>query len=138
MNTPLDILYYNRSNVETSTVNRMYVNCLENIPVGVSDQMMDMILTGDFQTADQKYNYFRNLSRVKVPMLLIAAKVDNCAPPMVVNEAYHAVSSKDKTYVELSLADRNSIDYGHCDMIWGPRAPLEVYPVILKWLEGHK
>ena len=70
LKTPIDILYYNRGNVRTDTINRMYANCLENIPRGVSDQMMDMVLLRDLQNYEQDFNYFENAKKVTSPVLL--------------------------------------------------------------------
>ncbi len=51
--------------------------------------------------------------------------------------AYEHVSSKDKTYRELGLANGYRADYGHLDIILGKHAPDEVFPYLADWIDKH-
>jgi len=132
---PLDTLYFNRKNVDWDNVQRMYAHSLENIPRGVSQQMRELISTGEFKSHDKSFNYAKNLGKVEVPILLIAAKGDALGSEYSVVTAYNGVASKDKTYRLFGLENKYKVNYGHCDMIIGETAPEEVYPYIASWLE---
>jgi len=136
--TPFDILYYDRNNMAPGSIKRVKANCFEDIPRGVSDQMIAMVAGRDFVSADKTVNYTTELPRITVPMLFICAKADFMAPPYSVYIAYHNVSSDDKTFREFSTANKYSANYGHCDLIIGKNARRETYPYILKWLNARR
>lgn len=131
--TPLDILFYNRENMDPPTISLLFLN-VEDIPQGVLDQFTEMVRTGEFKRADGSYSYTRNLSKIDVPVLLIAGQVDKIAPPEVVRFAYDQVSSTDKTYRLFGLAGGYRADYGHNDLILGKHTKEEVFPLIAQWL----
>jgi pimeloyl-ACP methyl ester carboxylesterase len=137
LQTPFDTLYYVRDNMARGSLPRIKANCFEDIPRGVSDQMMEMVRGQDFVSADATFDYVENLSRITIPMLFVCAKVDFMAPPYSVYVAYHGVASEDKSFRELSTANHYSVNYGHCDMLIGKNARTEVYPEIVKWLNAH-
>ena len=133
----LDILYYRRDNVTSAAIVSLWANSCENIERGVSEQLMEMVKTGDFWSAALDTDYATEARRINVPILLICAKADNMAPEIAVQYAYHRVGSADKTYRLFALANKYSADYGHCDLITGKNARREVYPVIIEWLDEH-
>ena len=137
METPLDVLYYNRYNMGDETIRRLYANAFENIPPGVSRQLSTMVADGHFTSTDGKIDYAENLEKIRIPMLFVAAKRDNMAPELVVNYAFHRVGSEDKEYRLFARANKDDYDYGHCDLINGKSARDEVFPVILDWLKRH-
>jgi pimeloyl-ACP methyl ester carboxylesterase len=136
-NTPLAILYYNAQNMEWATIVRMYANAFEDIPPGVSAQMMRMVRSGEFQSADGSLVYAKMLDKVQCPVLLLCAKGDNLATEWAVVEAYQRVGSADKSYRLFGVANGCAADYGHCDVINGKRARQEVFTYIADWLDRH-
>lgn len=136
-NTPLAILYYNAQNMEVGTIVRMYANAFEDIPPGVSDQMLRMVRSGEFQSADGSLVYAKRLDRVRCPVLLLTGKGDDLASEWAVLEAYRRIGSEDKTYRLFGLANGYVANYGHCDIINGKRAREEVFTYIADWLDRH-
>jgi len=136
-NTPLAILYYNAQNMDPATIVRLYANAFEDIPPGVSDQMIRMVASGNFQSADGSVDYTSKLDRVRCPVLLLCAKGDNLASEWAVQEAYRRIGSKDKSYRLFGVANGYVADYGHCDIIDGKRARDEVFKLIAQWLGRH-
>jgi len=137
LETPLDIMYYNRENMDSKRIARMYANVMDNFQLGVIRQMRILVSEGEFKSHDEKINYRRNLSKITCPVLFIAAKADALGTPMSLNTSFTEVSSADKTYLVLSRANAYKINYGHCDMIMGIYARKEVFPFIYDWLEKH-
>ena len=136
--TPFDILYYNRANVTTLTIQRMYAFCMEDLPYGVSSQLNRMVTSGRFESADGKFDYSDHLADITIPMYFIGAKLDHMCPAGVAYEAYKSVGSRDKEFVHFSRSNKYPADYGHCDLIWGNTAKTDVFPKIVAWLNKHQ
>jgi len=137
LETPLDVMYYNKQNMDPERIARMYANVMDNFQVGVIRQMNILVRSGDFKSHDGKYSYRENLPKIVCPVLFVAAKADALGTPMSLNLSFKEVSSEDKTYLLLSRANGYRMNYGHCDMIMGKYAPKEVFPYLAKWLEKH-
>jgi len=135
LKTDFDLLFYNPDNMRKGIVIKMYHQAVEDISPGIIEQLRVMIAEGEFFSVDKKINYSANLSKVKVPILCLGGLYDNLAAPMSVYFAYKNVSSPDKTIRIFSIANGHSANYGHNDLIIGKKAPQEVYPYILKWME---
>ena len=135
--TPVDVFFYNEKNMDQLTLQLLFLRVAEDMPSQVMDQLLKMAQTGELTSPDGRFNYSRELSRVAVPALFIAGKVDHSADPEAVGYAYEHITSKDKSFRVFGLAWGNSADYGHDDLILGKHSREEVYPVILEWLEGH-
>ncbi len=134
LSTPDQALFYNKRNVDNHIIDKVLKFVVEDMPVGVVDQIMNMIANGDFLSYDGSVNYSERISNIDVPILLCCGKADNIAPPESVRYVYHNIASEDKTFALFGLADTYKIDYGHNDLILGKNAKREVYPLILKWL----
>ena len=137
LETPLDIMYFNKVNMDSKRIARMYANVMDNFQLGVIRQMRILVSGGEFKSHDEEINYRQSLSKITCPMLFVAAKADALGTPMSLNTSFMEVSSSDKTYLVLSRANGYKINYGHCDMIMGIHAPKEVFPFIYNWLERH-
>jgi pimeloyl-ACP methyl ester carboxylesterase len=137
LETPLDVMYYNKENMGPERIARMYANVMDNFQLGVIRQMKTLVKGGEFVSHDGSYNYRRHLSEITCPSLFVAAKADPLGTPTSLNASYMEVSSEDKSYLLLSRANGFSTNYGHCDMIMGKNASKEVYPYLLEWLGKH-
>jgi len=133
----LQILSYNQQNMSKEALARFHSHVVENSSPGVVTQMKLLVQTGDFLSADGAINYSANIPNVKANLLCLAGKLDNMAPPGSVLSIYHKAQSPDKTYRLFGIANGYSADYGHNDLLLGKKAPEEVYPYILSWLNAH-
>lgn len=88
--------------------------------------------------AIQPESYTKRLHRFKTPLLAIAGKNDQQAPPKEVKYAVGHVGSYNVTYYECSKGNNGlSFDYGHLDFHLGKQVKKDVYSIILKWLIKH-
>lgn len=133
--SPIDALFYNDDNVELSAIMGLYLHATEDLPSKMIEQTLVLAETGEFRAMDGSINYTAEVPKVKAPVLLIAGKVDNLGDCEGVRNVYHRVSSTDKTFRLFGLANGDSIDYGHDDLIIGRRAAKEVFPFIRNWLD---
>ncbi|HVP65852.1 MAG TPA: alpha/beta hydrolase [Anaeromyxobacteraceae bacterium] len=129
-------LAINGRNVDRPVYQRILSNSIENVPGRVFDQMTDWVKNDACRSMDRSVDYRAGLSACRVPALFVSAVRDYLAPPTVVRTAYDLWGGP-KELVEFSTATGYSADYGHVDLLLGKRAPLEVYPVVSRWLEAH-
>lgn len=108
-----------------------------NVPRSMLRQLAQWSLSGKFQSADRRIDYRANLSRITTPALIIAGTADHLASPEMVHLAYDHISSTRKQYREFGAHSGDSADYGHIDLVFGWRAPDEVFPVVRAWIEDE-
>ena len=72
------------------------------------------------------------LSRVRAPLLSVAADRDQLAPPEAARALFEAVGSEDKSWM---VAGEPEVHLGHTDMILGTEAPRMVWEPVRVWLE---
>lgn len=135
--TPDSVLLYNLDNVEPHIVGKVLEYVVEDLPIGVIDQLFQMVQFTEFISFDKSINYTLLCERITVPALLCCGKADNIAPPESVRFAYNKIQSADKTFKLFGRANNQKNDYGHNDLLLGSHAREEVYPVILDWLNRH-
>lgn len=135
--TPDEVLMYNKENVDPITIGMVLEFVVEDLPVGVVDQVMDMVKTGKFRSADRSIDYTKRAKRITVPVLFCCGKADNLAYPESVRFAYQTITSEDKSFAMFGTANGQAHDYGHNDLILGKHAKKEVYPEIIKWIKAH-
>jgi len=135
--TPDEILMYNLENVDDIIVKKTLKYVVEDIPVGVTNQVLNMIRNRDFSSYDGSINYAKQIERISMPVMLCCGVGDNIAPPESVRYVYHNIASKDKTFKMFGTANGHVHNYGHNDLILGKFARKEVYPEILNWLNKH-
>jgi polyhydroxyalkanoate synthase subunit PhaC len=73
------------------------------------------------------FGYAERFEGLDLPLLVIAGKLDDVAPPASVKPAYDFSRSSDKTYREFPR--------GHLDIVVGRDAPLTIWPLIEAWLK---
>lgn len=132
---PMDALFYNRANVTDGVIRRLSAWGTEDISPGQLAQLIDMIVAGEFRSADGKIQYAAALERMKVPALFLAGTVDNLATVGAVKKLYTRWGAAEKKFALLGVINGQRGDYGHDDLIIGRHARSEVFPVIRRWLD---
>lgn len=127
----------NPRNVDYRAFGQVLRQSICNVPRSMLRQVAQWSLTGEFQSVDKKVDYRANLTRIRTPTLVVAGAVDYLATPEMVRFAYEHISSRQKRYREFGTRQGDSVDYGHVDLIFGRRAPEEVFPTISAWLEAE-
>jgi poly[(R)-3-hydroxyalkanoate] polymerase subunit PhaC len=72
------------------------------------------------------FGYAGRFEALDVPLLIVAGKYDDLAPPASVKPAFEASHSPDKRY--------RVLPFGHIDLLIGRDAPLVTWPLIEAWL----
>ncbi|MBI2985985.1 MAG: alpha/beta fold hydrolase [Deltaproteobacteria bacterium] len=131
----IERLFYNPENIEEEVKAALLEDALAEVNPGVLDHLLLMIKRGEFVSARGDFSYRRNLAKIQLPILFIGGEGDVLAPPETIRVAHRAVSSKDRTLRIFGPRSKDSIAYGHVDLILGRKAREEVFPVIGRWLK---
>jgi polyhydroxyalkanoate synthase len=126
---------FNVDNMVVSYTQRAMFNALSNVPRGVMLQFADWIKEDAFRSADALVDYREGLRRLTVPLCVIAGSVDQLARPSNTMRAFQAAPSTVKKAITLGRQSGCLMDYGHIDLLFGERAPAEVFPHVLAFLE---
>lgn len=126
----------NTRNVDRPLLQRMLASAVENISSGVARQFRLWIAEDSFRSLDGADDYRIGLSRSRQPALFVAGPADGLAPPFAVRAGYELWGGP-KQWFCADRASGLSADYGHGDLIFGRRAPQEIFPVIRDWLAAR-
>jgi polyhydroxyalkanoate synthase len=130
---PLLHAIYNAENADAGFLLHFVDAAMENIGRGTVEQYGSWI-GGSLRSRDGAEDWSRGLAQIRVPVLLMAGRVDHIVPPWTVRAAYDRIGSEDKTWLVLGQGWGTSQDYGHGDLLLGKRAAEEVFPKVAKWL----
>jgi len=131
----LERIFYNPENMEDGIKARLLEVALAKTNPGVLDHLLLMIKQGEFVSADGDFNYRKNLSKIRIPILLIGGEKDALAPPEAMRIVHRGVGSKDRTLKIFGAKPKESAAYGHLDLILGKKAKEEIFPVVGRWLK---
>ncbi len=135
--TPIEELVYNKEVVNSATIRRMMKNGVENIAPGLALQFIDWIKSGNEFTKDGSYNYRDSFPKITLPALFIAGARDHIASRDVVKFAFDKTASKAKEFHVMGREEGIPVDYCHTGLVLGDRAVLDVFPIILDWLNTY-
>lgn len=138
INSPTDKLFYNSRNVDSGVLRKLFSLAQEEISAGQLEQLLNMVRYERFESRKRDVDYTASLANVVTPTLFLAGTVDNLATAAAVKYAYREVACNDKEFRLFGRVNSHRNDYGHDDLVIGEHARSEVYPVILRWLDGHK
>lgn len=128
----------NPLNVDFNVIRRAQFNAVTPLSTKLLLQFKDWLEHDGFWSYNKSLNYSENLDKIKIPCLVVAGGKDKMAPVEDVKYAFEQISSPDKDFILLSRSSGFSADYGHIDIVFGKRAPEEVFPRILDWIEKHR
>jgi pimeloyl-ACP methyl ester carboxylesterase len=123
----------NPDNVDRAVVGAALRRSLSNGSRAELQQLSEWSNTGTFTSVDGAIDYRANLRRVTIPSLVVAGPRDRLAPPEAAERGYELLASPKKRFVVLDRESSFSADYGHVDIVFGRRAPDEVFPLIADW-----
>jgi len=131
----IEKFFYNPENIDQEVKQRLFETALAPVNPGVLDHVITMIRKDEFVSARGDYSYRKNLGKVRVPVLLIGGEKDAVAPPKALRATYRELKSRDRTRRIFGSRPKDSVAYGHYDLILGKKAKEEVFPLIASWLK---
>ena len=137
INPPIDLVLYNPENIEPETWDKLMAVGASNIYGGVIRQFATWVKRGTMVSDDGAIDYLERLAkRREPPLLVVAGKVDHLAPVQSVRAGFDVYGGQKDFFV---AGEENGLehDYGHMDLVIGDRAPRELFPRLLRFLDGH-
>ena len=131
----IERFFYNPDNMDQGVKTKFLETVLAPVNPGVLDHITMMARKGEFVSANGDLSYRKNLSRFRIPILLIGGEKDAIAPPNALRATYRAIKSKDRTRRIFGSRPKDSAAYGHYDLVLGKKAKEEVFPLIASWLK---
>lgn len=128
----------NFDNLSDDQWRRYLANGVGNVSGGVALQVSEWSEKNVMRSVNGSVDYRENMRNIKLPFMAMAGQVDILAPPHMVQPIMGLTSSEDKIYRLFSVENGLSADYGHLDIILGPKVNQEVFPVITEWLANHE
>ncbi len=135
--TPIEELVYNKEIVSGDVIRKLMKNGIENISGGLALQFAEWIKTGRMVSKDGTFDYREGYRKINVPTLFIAGARDHIAPAESLHYAYKRLGSKIKSFRLMGREDQVPYDYCHTGLVLADRAIVDVFPVVLDWLNRH-
>jgi len=133
---PFLLLCANPENVPATTWKRLIANGIADVESEVILQLGDLLEFGRFTSADGKIDFRADMSRIRVPILVVAGKLDRLGSPMAARDGFRALGGP-KAWRLYGVETGTRADYGHMDLIMGQYAEQEVWPDLLEFLRRH-
>lgn len=128
-----DGILLNSANCEPAVVARMAREGIEDLPLRLLRDIIQHM--GRPPIPGGPFAFEAQLAGIEVPVLVIAGAADRLAPPAAVAAAAAQLRGAAVRYHAMGLAQGLSAEYGHVDLLLGRRAPEEIYPRILDFLQ---
>ncbi|MFB6282504.1 MAG: alpha/beta fold hydrolase [Halobacteria archaeon] len=122
----------NKSNIKMSTARKFAANGMAMVSFNVLLEFGDWIVDREWRSPDGEIDYYRRLSHIDVPTLVVAGKADQLAPERDVEVAYHELGTDRKEFIH--AGEGTDDKYGHVDMAVGDKAREQVFPEVEEWL----
>jgi pimeloyl-ACP methyl ester carboxylesterase len=136
--TSVHNMFFNQENV-APTISEALGTWATDVPsIGVLQQYMTLGSTGQLLDHAKQYNYAAQLDRITVPTLICCGAEDQFAPPEVQQYLYEHIGSTDKTFLVFGRSMGFAADAGHDDALVGLNSKAQVYPVLVRWLQGDR
>ncbi|MFL5343700.1 MAG: alpha/beta fold hydrolase [Hyalangium sp.] len=138
VNLPLSELLVNPEHIPPPIQRQVFANMMSSMSRKVLLQFQDWIEHDAFRSYDGQVDWRAGLSRLTLPVLVMGGSSDRLATAENVRKQYELLASSSDRTLHVFGRDRgDKMDYGHGDLMFGTGAPLEVYPLIGKWLKDR-
>jgi poly(3-hydroxyalkanoate) synthetase len=134
---PFERFFYNPQSTLPETWQRFIAVGSSDTAGGVARQLLTLVETGRFASADGLLDFRADMARIRTPVLVVAAKLDRVALTPSVKDGYRALGGP-KRWLLITRANGALGEYGHMDLIIGERAPDEVFRPVLDFFTQHE
>lgn len=131
---PLFTYWMNPANIDRRLLKPLVYRTFDDVPTPLVLQFRDWIREDGLRSRDGKTDYLQGLATTRVPLLVMTGASELGRRARLVLER---ARPENVLWVECLRAHGFSADYGHADLIFGQRAPEEIFPHALDWLWSH-
>lgn len=134
---PFQRFFYNPQSTDPQTWQRLVAYGTADTAGGVAKQLLAVVESGRFASADGSIDFRRDMATIRTPVLVVAAKLDRVAPTPAVKDGFRALGGP-KRWLLITRANGSAGEYGHMDLVIGERAPAEVFRPVLDFFNQHE
>jgi pimeloyl-ACP methyl ester carboxylesterase len=134
---PLTEVLLNPKAIAPKVLRKMYCNLVSSMGYRLLLQLDDWGRNDAFRSRDGRVDYRARLRQVTAPVLVMGGSQDALATPQAVLAQAELLGSADKTVMLFGRENGDTLEYGHGDLLFGEKAPEEVYPRIVRWVSDH-
>jgi len=136
INAPIERLLYNPANIDQETWRKLVEVGLGSISAYVLKQFGLWLQRDSMVSRDGQLDYLELLKDCRTPAMVVAGKIDELAPAPAVRAAFESLGGPKEWFI---AGEENGLrhDYGHMDLVLGERAPMELWPRLLRFLAAH-
>ncbi len=134
---PFQRFFYNPESTRPETWQRLVVYGTADTAGGAAKQLLSLVETSRFTSADGRMDFRADMSRIRTPVIVVAGKLDRVAPTPAVKDGYRALGGP-KRWLLITRANGARGEYGHMDLVIGERAGDEVFRPVLDFFTQHE
>mgnify|MGYP002624081369 FL=1 len=134
----LSELGFHEGNVDRRLLQTLMLTTVEDIPASLLREFARWYETKTMSDRYAVFDFTEHLERIVNPLFIIAGNKDELTPARDLRYIYEQVSSSDKAFRVIGREHGFRSDYSHADLVLGLNAAADVYPLVYKWLEGHR
>ena len=131
---PLTDALINPKAIAPRVLRKVYANLVSSMGYRLLRQLSEWSAHDVFRSRDGTVDYRARLTTVTTPVLVLGGSQDILASPRAVLGQGELLGSSDKTVMLFGTENGDALNYGHGDLLFGERAPQEVYPRIVRWV----
>ncbi|MDP1828530.1 MAG: alpha/beta fold hydrolase [Archangium sp.] len=131
---PFQRFFYNPQSTDMETWRRLMVTGTASVAGGTALQLIELMQSGRFQSADGKIDLKADMAKITTPVIVVAGRLDRIAVAPAVKDGYRALGGP-KEWLVITRANGAKGEYGHMDLVIGERAAGEVWSKILAFFE---
>ena len=131
---PFERLFYNPQSTDPQAWHRLMAYGTADVAGGTALQLIELMQTGKFQSADGKIDLRAAMAKITTPVIVVAGRLDRIAVAPAVKDGYRALGGP-KEWLLITRANGSRGEYGHMDLVIGDRAGDEVWSKILRFLD---
>ncbi|MCX7944993.1 MAG: alpha/beta hydrolase [Deltaproteobacteria bacterium] len=127
----------NIDNIDTPILRRIFVNLASDISSTLVCQIGRWLEEGYIRDKKGETNFSEGISSINIPIFAITGSVDLICPPDAVFYLKSRLRDDQLKVVIAGISTGFSVDYGHGDIIFGRKAPEEIFPLITSYVESR-
>jgi pimeloyl-ACP methyl ester carboxylesterase len=137
IDNPIERFNFWAENVSGSVVRQYAAAGIYSVPVRLLEQLATAFEAGGLKSRDGGIHYRAELTQAACPTFAIAGDQDRQCPPPAAASTVAAITRAPTLFRVYGRDHACRTSYGHFDLIVGDRAPDEVWPDIVRWLNRH-
>jgi len=130
----VDRMLFNPGATSSATRRAMYRSIVSPMTSAELDHLGQIVQSGRLVSADGTIDYVASLEDWSAPLLVVAGRVDQIAPPDRVAAWLDYTAASDTTWWVAGRSRSYPEDYGHLDLILADDVSAELHRDILTWL----